>query len=610
MNDISSTQPNPPSTMATNINLKQPSAKYEQKLYNDEHLAAAITIQNGIRDSPRFSPTHDNNNNNNNQFQVTESTVGVKPSYSTSTIGSNKSRRRKKHNKKSSKRKSKRGSPSYDSGSGEYSDESSSYSESSSSYSESSSYSDASSDSDYRRRRKKKSKRRGRHHSSSSRSRLKKSSSRSRRKKYKKSHKKSSSRSRRSLRYNSEDSYSSGEEDDDEYSRNNHKTKSRKPKRPHGGKKAHGGKYHGRKVRKNGDMDQSSTEITDRKTLRKLNQEKRNAAVRKIQALARMWLARKQWLGLSTEILFGWRKAGLMIVDDLVEEVVVDGLIPDVLIEIFSHAGGRGDPFATNPMEDRVAWGVYNMLVDEVVEDLTTVVVKKEVRSFVTSYLQVKEERKDQYDPIEQCSRIVLTDSLTEFVNEIVKESVSSMVSEYLFLQNYEEFLHASLDPILKEVVYDSIYDFNIETYVEGMLDDFFRETCTEIAKESMVELKDIIHQERLATQYSIISKTSERIVETMTLRMLALTLATNGETIIMKDRMSRLLDTMVIRGIYSKLTRVERVEKGLQENVVLRHLHQELTANIGIDVLLGDLKQQLAIDEARIDAEEMKRYT
>ena len=185
-----------------------------------------------------------------------------------------------------------------------------------------------------------------------------------------------------------------------------------------------------------------------------------------------------------------------------------------------------------------------------------------------------------------------------------------SLANLHLFLQNYEEFLHASLDPILKEVVYDSIYDFNIETYVEGMLDDFFRETCTEIAKESMVELKDIIHQERLATQYSIISKTSARIVETMTLRMLALTLATNGETIIMKDRMSRLLDTMVIRGIYSKLTRVERVEKGLQENVVLRHLHQELTANIGIDVLLGDLKQQLAIDEARIDAEEMKRYT
>ena len=36
MNDISSTHPNPPSTMATNINLKQPSAKYEQKLYNDQ----------------------------------------------------------------------------------------------------------------------------------------------------------------------------------------------------------------------------------------------------------------------------------------------------------------------------------------------------------------------------------------------------------------------------------------------------------------------------------------------------------------------------------------------------------------------------------------------
>ena len=299
-----------------------------------------------------------------------------------------------------------------------------------------------------------------------------------------------------------------------------------------------------------------------------------------------------------------------MIIDDLVEEVVVDGLIPDVLIEIFSHAGGRGDPFATNPAEDRASWGIYNMLVDEVVADMATVIVKKEVRDFVAHYLRAKEESKNQFDPVEQCSQIILNDALVEFVNDIVKESVSSMVSEYLFLQNYEEFLHAALDPILTEVVYDSVYDFNIETYVDGMLDEFFSETCTEIAKESMLELKDIIHQERLATQFSIISASSERIVETMTLRMLALSLATNGETIIIKDRMSRLLDTMIIRAIYSKLDRVERAEKELQENVILRHLHQELTANIGIDILLADLKKHLVADEARIDAEELRSYT
>ena len=38
-------------------------------------------------------------------------------------------------------------------------------------------------------------------------------------------------------------------------------------------------------------------------------------------------------------------------------------------------------------------------------------------------------------------------------------------------------------------------------------------------------------------------------------------------------------------------------------------YLHQELTANIGIDILLGDLKQQLILDEARIDSEELKEY-
>ena len=183
----------------------------------------------------------------------------------------------------------------------------------------------------------------------------------------------------------------------------------------------------------------------ERTMKRELALQKRDSAVRKIQAVARMWLARRKWLGLSTEVMFGWRKAGHMIIDDLVEEVVVDGLIPDVLIEIFSHAGGRGDPFATNPAEDRASWGIYNMLVDEVVADMATVIVKKEIRGFVAHYLRAKEESKNQFDPVEQCSQIVLNDALVEFVNDIVKESVSSMVSEYLFLQNYEEFLHTHI---------------------------------------------------------------------------------------------------------------------------------------------------------------------
>ena len=45
------------------------------------------------------------------------------------------------------------------------------------------------------------------------------------------------------------------------------------------------------------------------------------------------------------------------------------------------------------------------MLVDEVVEDMAIVIVKKEIRGFVSHYLRAKEESKNQFDPVEQYRR-------------------------------------------------------------------------------------------------------------------------------------------------------------------------------------------------------------
>ena len=137
-------------------------------------------------------------------------------------------------------------------------------------------------------------------------------------------------------------------------------------------------------------------------------------------------------------------------------------------------------------------------------------------------------------------------------------------------------------------------------------MEEFLSETCTNVATESMEELKDVIHRERTRTQFAVISKATTRLIETMTLRMLSLSLATNGETIIMKDRLQRLLDTMVIRASYSKLRRMDRMNREFKENMILRHFHQELTAQVGIDYLLKQLKEELTKSEARIDIEEL----
>ena len=79
------------------------------------------------------------------------------------------------------------------------------------------------------------------------------------------------------------------------------------------------------------------------------------------------------------------------------------------------------------------------------------------------------------------------------------------MVSEYLFLQNYEEFLHAALEPIITGVVHSAQYELGIDDFVD-FTEEFVLETCS-VAAEAHEELKDVIFREREAKQFAIISK-------------------------------------------------------------------------------------------------------
>ena len=72
---------------------------YENTKYTEEQHAAATTIQRSIRDSPHFSSNYPD------KSKYTESSVGMKPSYSTTSVrssnGDNSKSKRKKNKSKS-----------------------------------------------------------------------------------------------------------------------------------------------------------------------------------------------------------------------------------------------------------------------------------------------------------------------------------------------------------------------------------------------------------------------------------------------------------------------------------------------------------------------------
>ena len=66
------------------------------------------------------------------------------------------------------------------------------------------------------------------------------------------------------------------------------------------------------------------------------------------------------------------------------------------------------------------------------------------------------------------------------------------------------------------------------------------------MASESFFEMKDTIFNERQRRQYSEVAEAAQRIFDNTSLRMLIRTMATNAESILMRDYMNRLASGMM----------------------------------------------------------------
>merc|ERR1712100_722367 len=72
-----------------------------------------------------------------------------------------------------------------------------------------------------------------------------------------------------------------------------------------------------------------------------------------------------------------------------------------------------------------------------------------------------------------------------------------------------------------------------------------------------------------------------------------------------MREYMDRLASGIMLRTMFSKLSRVHEKERSLDENLPLRHLHQEVTSRIALRKMIMLLPSRLDKDEAEIDARE-----
>ena len=329
-------------------------------------------------------------------------------------------------------------------------------------------------------------------------------------------------------------------------------------------------------------------------------------AATKIQTMFRSRFQRYVWENITYPALIRWRQQTSILAENLVSELLEDEVIPDVLIEIFSHAGDVDDPFAPNPDEDRHVWAMWSDIVNEVIADLGDGLCRQVIQSFVNGYLQTRREAEQiSPDPV----AIVIEDIVGEVADDVAKqlvgECITEMVQSYLRQQTADDFLNTTLQPLIAEVAHLAMDDLEVDNIVENMIEEYILNTSQEVASESFLEMKDIILGERQRRQYSEVSEAAERIFDNTSLRMLVRTMATNAESILMRDYMNRLASGMLVRTIFAKLQRVQQHDNSMLMNRPMRHFHQEVTSRIAIHQMLAMLPAQLDKDEADIDERE-----
>ena len=235
------------------------------------------------------------------------------------------------------------------------------------------------------------------------------------------------------------------------------------------------------------------------------------------------------------------------------------------------------DPFRPNPEQDRQVWSIWTELMEETVEELSDMTARLVIRGFVNSYLQTRrEEQQTALDPLSAVLEDYINEVADAETKKVVADAVQDMVQAYLRQQTADDFLNTTLQPLIEEVAMLAVDDIEVENVVNNMISDYLQDTSAEVAQESFLEMRDVIFDERQSRQYADVASATSRIFDNASLRMLIRALATNNESILMREYMDRLASGIMRKcfTIVSFGTGTSRANSNPNNNFLLFHLH------------------------------------
>ncbi|XP_032236082.2 uncharacterized protein LOC5511015 isoform X1 [Nematostella vectensis] len=313
----------------------------------------------------------------------------------------------------------------------------------------------------------------------------------------------------------------------------------------------------------------------------------RSQAATSIQRHFRGWRVRKsswifqlRWLGKSSNARH--------FTEGLIEEFLIEDIIPDLLIDVLSHKK------TLNPSHPwyRLASHVCTDLINE---DLNLIINQLAAGVF---YTHVPIQYLPSHDPLREISCDLIEEVVMETSLPIVKSAIGDLVTGHMTEKKrddwLEELILETIHPMVYQVACVSLdvnkYEITVSDLIDEVLDDLMRPVIKDAWRE-------VCGAQRQTQLHQVRELAEGRLLDDLCLEHLLSLLAGNNLSLYLRDYTEETMDGLVCGQLIHQYLQVYDEKQKTLSNQALREFHLNLHTDLALDVILNELKAHLDED-------------
>jgi len=287
---------------------------------------------------------------------------------------------------------------------------------------------------------------------------------------------------------------------------------------------------------------------------------------------------------------------------DLLDDYLTGDVIPDILIQALTSQDGEYDPFSP---EDQAVYEAYEAMMRSVVNGQVEAVVRGVIREFMDDFLKVQANKRGRNPLVAEVHSLVES-TLSKMTRVVVREALSEMVDEYLFMQQFDSVLDGLLEPLVAEVAEAALDETDESAAQHELVEAVVGAMASEVASEALSEMQERIFSRRKRDEFAAVSALAERIINRKLLTELVCTVASRGESVLFRTQVEHLLCAQIAKALLGTVRQALAPQQRLGQSRALRVGFQLATSRAVTGQIFQEFLRELDAFEDELERSEL----